>query len=123
MLLILKQIRGIGRGHEIGFPTINLSVPAGIVLDEGIYAAWVVISGKTYKGALHYGSIPTFNLKEETMEVHLVNITDDTVPETYGVDIEIDIVERIREIKKFESAESLALQIAEDVRKVNMILR
>ena len=95
MLLITKQIRGEGRGHSVGFPTINLVVPHDLVLNEGIYAVWVVINDKAYKGALHYGAIPTFDLKDKTMEVHLIGINDNTVPETENINIEVDIVERI----------------------------
>jgi len=123
MLFLSKQIKGIGRGHHIGFPTINLVVPKDLILNEGIYAAWVVIDGNTYKGALHYGSIPTFNLKEKTMEVHLIDVTDDNVPQTEDIDIEIDVVERLREVKKFADAEELAIAIARDIKNVNNILR
>jgi riboflavin kinase/FMN adenylyltransferase len=123
MLFQTKQIKGEGRGHHIGFPTINLTVPNDFILDEGIYAAWIVINDKTYKGALHYGPIPTFDLKEKVMEVHLLDITDDTIPNTENVLIEVDIVERIRDIKKFIEAEDLSFQIAKDIEKVNLILR
>lgn len=122
MLFQSKQIRGEGRGHKIGFPTINLIVPNDLVLDQGIYACWVVIEDITYKGALHYGVIPTFNQKEKTMEVHLLDITDQNVPKTENLNIEIDIVEKLRDIKKFESAEELAMQIDLDVKKVSYIL-
>jgi riboflavin kinase/FMN adenylyltransferase len=123
MLLSSKQIRGQGRGHKVGFPTINLVVPKDLSLDEGIYAVWVVIDGRTYKGALHYGAIPTFQLKDKTMEVHLIDITDDTVPVTEDKVIEIDVVEPIRGVRKFDDAESLAIQIAIDIKNVNAILK
>ena len=123
MLLSSKQIRGQGRGHKVGFPTINLVVPEDLSLDEGIYAVWVVTDGRTYKGALHYGAIPTFQLKDKTMEVHLIDITDDTVPVTEDKVIEIDVVERIRGVRKFDDAESLAIQIAIDIKNVNDILK
>ena len=123
MLIQSKQIKGRGRGHHIGFPTINLVALEDILLNDGIYAVWVVIKGKTYKGALHYGSVPTFELKDKTMEVHLIGITDDTVPDTENVMIEIDVVEYLREIKKFDDAESLAIQIHRDIENVKKILK
>ncbi len=123
MVLHTKHIRGVGRGKEIGFPTANLSFDRDIILEDGIYAVWVVINNKTYKGALHYGPIPTFNQKEKTMEVHLLDITDETFPYTEGADIEIDIVEHIRDIKNFIDPADLTEQIARDVEKVQMILK
>ncbi len=122
MVFQSSHIRGIGRGTEIGFPTINLTVPKDLLLEDGIYATWVVINGKTYKGALHYGPIPTFNQKNKTMEVHLIDITNDTFPATDGKIIEIDIVERIRDIKRFLESEDLTEAIARDVEKVKTIL-
>lgn len=123
MLLHSKQIRGQGRGHKVGFPTINLVVPENLHLDEGIYAVWVVIDDNNYKGALHYGAIPTFGLKDKTMEVHLIDVTDNNVPVTENKVIEIDVVERLRGVRKFDDTEALAIQIALDIKNINMILK
>jgi riboflavin kinase/FMN adenylyltransferase len=123
MLFQSKQIKGKGRGHAIGIPTINLEIPPQIELDEGIYAAWVVIDNKTYKGALHYGHVPTFNEHEKTMEVYLLDVTDDTVPSTKDIEIEVDTVEYLREIQNFAEVEDMLYQIALDVEKVNDILK
>ena len=123
MLFHSKQIKGHGRGHQVGFPTINLVVPDDIILDDGIYAVWVVINNKTYKGALHFGAIPTFNQSAKTMEVHLLDVTDDNVPDTVDIDIKIDVVSRLREVWKFQSVEDLASQIDLDVENVRSILK
>jgi riboflavin kinase/FMN adenylyltransferase len=123
MLFQSKQIRGEGRGHKVGFPTINLAVPSDLVLDDGIYAAWIVINDVTYKGALHYGPIPTFGQKDKTMEVYLLDVTDANAPETENVAIEVDIVSHIRDVWKFTGAEDLAVQIDKDVKNVRAILK
>ncbi len=123
MLYYSKQIKGIGRGHKIGFPTINLEIPNDMHIDDGIYATWVVISNITYKGALHYGPIPTFNQKSKTLEVYLLDITDENAPDTKDKIIEIDIVEKLRNIMHFDTAKELALQIDQDVEKVRLILK
>ncbi len=118
-----RQIRGEGRGHKIGFPTINLVVPIDLALEQGIYAAWITIGDATYKGALHFGAIPTFDQKEKTMEVHLLDFTDDNVPNTQDIPIEINIVSRLRGIKKFTNVEDLALQIGLDIENVKSLLK
>lgn len=122
MLFQSKQIRGKGRGHQVGFPTINLVVD-DLVLEQGIYAAWVTINHKVYKGALHYGAIPTFDQTQKTMEVYLLDVTDENVPDTEDVLIEVDIVERLRGVIKFDDVESLAIQIDLDVKNVRNILK
>jgi riboflavin kinase/FMN adenylyltransferase len=123
MLLHSKQIKGQGRGSALGFPTINLSIPEDLILDDGIYAAWVVINNKTYKGALHFGPVPTFDQEEKSMEVYLVDVTDETVPDTTDILIEVDTVERLRDIQDFAESDDLIAQIAIDVEKVNTILK
>lgn len=123
MLIHSHHIKGIGRGKEIGFPTLNLSIPENILIDDGVYSSWVVIDGKTYKGALHYGSVPTFNQSEKTMEVFLIDITDENFPDTKDKVIEIDIVDKIRDIKRFLDSADLTEQIALDVEKIKIMLK
>ena len=123
MVLQAKHIKGKGRGVTLGFPTINLDFPDDIILDDGIYAAWVVVGDKTYKGALHFGPVPTFDQLEKSMEVYLLDVTDETVPDTNDVLIEIDIVKRLRDVKDFAETDDLIAQIADDVEKVNTILK
>ena len=123
MIFHTKQVKGQGRGHAIGFPTINLIIPGNLEMDYGIYAVWVVINDITFKGALHYGPVPTFNQSTPSMEVYLLDVTDDTVPNTEDVEIEIDIVQYIRAIKTFDDVEDLMNQIAQDVQIVNSILK
>ncbi len=123
MVFQSKHISGIGRGKEIGFPTMNLAVVEDIILEDGIYAAWIMINDKPYKGALHYGPIPTFNQKDNTMEVHLIDVTDEDFPETKDVKIEIDIVQKLRDIKRFLDPADLTEQIARDVDYVSALLK
>ena len=123
MLFHSRQIKGEGRGHSVGFPTINLAIPHNLVLDDGIYAVWAVVRNVAYKGEFHNGSIPTFNIKEKTLEFHLINMTDDTVPDTEDIEMEIDVVERLRGVMKFDDAEELAIQISRDIADVNNILK
>lgn len=122
MIFNSKQIKGHGRGHKIGFPTINLAIPGDLILDDGIYAAWVVIDNHTYKGALHFGPIPTFGDKEQNLEVYLLDVTSDNVPDTEGIVIEVDIVSYIRDVRKFSSVEDLSLQIDGDIKMIRSIL-
>ena len=116
------QIRGIGRGHEIGCPTINLIIPENLVLDDGIYATWITINNNRYMGALHLGSIPTFNQSNKTMEVHLIDIQDHNVPQTENIPIQIEIIDFVRKVWKFNTTEELLNQIKNDIEKVRKIL-
>lgn len=123
MLIKSHHIKGIGRGKEIGFPTLNLNINEEILLDEGIYSSWVVIDGVPYRGALHFGPVPTFSQKEKTMEVHLIDVSDDNFPDTNNKIIEVDVVEKIRDIKRFLESADLTEQIALDVEKIKNMLK
>jgi riboflavin kinase / FMN adenylyltransferase len=122
MIFTSRHIKGAGRGKGMGYPTINLAIPADFVLDYGVYAAWVDISGKTYKGALHYGSTPTFDQKADTLEVYLLDVDDEDFPETEGVGIVVDIVTYLRDIQRFPDVDSLVEQIGKDVERVRSVL-
>lgn len=115
------QVKGAGRGKTLGFPTINLEIPANFELAEGIYASLVNILGKTYKGALFFGSVPTFNQVQKNLEVYLINLKEDL--EKFLGDIEIEIKDKIREVQKFESEQKLIEQMEEDVEKINLVLK
>ena len=117
-----KQIKGKGRGKLLGYPTINFQIPRDLVADEGIYAAMVIINKKIYKGALHYGPVPTFNEKEKSLEVFLIDADEKELDRLDGKIIEIELVKKIRDIKKFSTVEELSLQIGWDVEMINSIM-
>lgn len=115
------QIKGKGRGKPIGFPTINLKIPYDFELKDGIYAAKVIIENKIFVGALHYGPVPTFSEQEKSLEVYLIEVTDDDLI-SYGLEnlfdekiIKVEIIKYLRQVIKFESKEELVRQINNDV--------
>lgn len=110
-----RQVKGKGRGKLLGFPTINLEIPKDFRLINGIYAVKVFIKGQEFIGALHSGPVPTFNEPGNTLEVFLINITDDQLPDTKNIDIEIEIIKYLRAIKNFPDQADLIKQMEKDV--------
>ncbi len=110
MNLTGKIIHGEGRGARIGFPTLNIegSFPG---LEQGVYAVWVTLPTGRYKGAMNYGPQPTFDDAHVRVEVFLLDFEGDV----YGETATVEVVKKIREVRKFESVEALKAQIAEDV--------
>lgn len=113
-----RVIKGKGRGKQIGFPTFNLAIPNDIDEKYGVYSAEVIINGKTYSGALHYGPIPTFDQKVPVLEVFVIDYTDDKLVH----EISYQFIKLLREIRTFSSPYELKKQIAEDVKKIKAIL-
>jgi len=111
-------VSGKGRGKRITFPTLNLEIPMPFPYTEGIYAGWVFIHNEKYKGAFHFGPVPTFNETIRTLEVFLLDKKLKTPPKK----ISFELIERVREIRMFDSPEALIQQIEKDVQSVNQIL-
>ena len=101
----------------MGFPTLNIEVE-DLDLEFGVYAAWVDLNGKRYQGAMSYGSRPTFDDMQPVLEVFVLNYSGDS----YGEEATVEVVKKIREIKKFESVEALKTQIQADVEEVRRLL-
>lgn len=122
MKIISHQVKGHGRGKLLGFPTINLEIPEGLALAEGIWATWVTIAGKRYGGALHFGPVPTFAEEAKSLEVFLLDATDAELTGVENISIELDAVTRLRDILTFDTPEALTQQIAQDVREIRKLL-
>ena len=112
-----KIVRGAGRGRALGFPTLNVEAP-GLALEFGVYATWVDLNGKRYQGAMSYGPRPTFDDMQPVLEVFVLDYSGDS----YGEVATVELVRRIRDIKKFHSVEALKTQIQADVEEVRRLL-
>jgi len=114
-----RVISGAGRGTRLGFPTANLAIgPKQALPDDGVYATWAYVDGKAYQAVTNIGKQPTFGGKKRTVEVYVL----DYLGNLYGRQLEIDIVERLRREKRFETADQLKRQIAEDVKQGKAVL-
>ena len=121
MIFTSQQIKGKGRGKGLGFPTINLVIPSGFQLQDGVYAATVTIDQKTYIGAMHFGPIPTFQEEEKSLEIFLLDINDTNFPEVDNKDIVVDVKKYIREVRNFANPMDLSNQIEKDVTEIRSI--
>ena len=113
-------IHGFERGRTIGFPTANISVAADRAMPAlGVYATRATVAGRRLSGATNIGRRPTFDEGHVSIETHLIDFEGDI----YGERLEIEIIARIREEKKFSGPDELVAQIAADVRTVGEMLR
>ena len=107
-------VRGERKGRELGYPTANIEVgdPEKMLPAEGVYAAWGRVRRRRVPGLLHVGPRPTFPGFAPTIELHLLDWDGDI----YGDHVRVEVVERIRGIGHFASAEALVEAIREDER-------
>lgn len=115
-----RVIQGAQRGRSIGFPTLNLGPPPArkLLPPEGVYAVRVQTPAGPAAGMMNLGPRPTFGDSTTSLEAHLF----DTAGDFYGAHVRIDFVKRLRETRKFASAEQLAKQLAHDERDARSAL-
>jgi len=112
-------VTGAGRGVGLGFPTANLDIkPAQALPVDGVYASRAYIDGKIYQSMTNIGQCPTFGGCDRTVEAYIVDYQGDL----YGQEIKVDIIDRLRDEKKFDTVDELKRQLAEDVRRGRAIL-
>jgi riboflavin kinase/FMN adenylyltransferase len=107
----------IGRG--IGWPTVNLSVPAGkLVPARGIYAGWAVTPEGEYMAGISIGYRPTFTSAELRVEAYLLDFSGDL----YQRRLELRLTNRLHDEIRFSDMSELADQIARDVDTTRRLL-
>jgi riboflavin kinase/FMN adenylyltransferase len=111
---------GAQRGRTIGFPTLNLGPPPPrkLLPPEGVYAVRVQTASGPVGGMMNLGPRPTFGDSATSLEAHLFDTTGDF----YGAHVRVDFVARLRETRKFASAEQLTAQLRHDEREARNAL-
>jgi riboflavin kinase / FMN adenylyltransferase len=109
-------VSGDQRGGTLGFPTANLAVePHLLVPAYGIYAG-AALGGRA---AISIGVNPHYGGDERRIEAFLLDFEGDL----YGEELRIELWERLREERAFESEEDLVRQIALDVEAARAAIR
>ena len=115
-----KIIEGKKMGKKIGYPTANIIVENvnKLMPNDGVYAVYIKVNSKDYMGMMNIGYNPTFNSSKKSVEVHILDFSEDI----YGIDVKVSIVEKIRKEKKFLSVEDLKKNLDIDKKKVRQLL-
>ncbi len=100
-------------GRTIGFPTANIVYPKKKVqIPFGVYCVSVDIEAESYRGVLNYGVKPTVTGENAPVaEVHILGFNQNI----YNKPIKINLLQWIREEKKFSSLKELKSQIEKDL--------
>ena len=125
-------IHGDDRGRSLGFPTANVSLPAGLANPpRGVYAGRARVGGDAtmvpshdrapatpegwYSAAINVGVNPTFggdpDKQEPRIEAYLLDLDADL----YGRELRIEFWHRLRDEERFESVDDLIEQMKKDV--------
>jgi len=108
--------RGKSVGRELGFPTLNLSIPSCKMLPPpGSYAGWVDLErvGRGIPAAVYVPPHAT-----GPVEAHLLR----PLEETYGRSSTVTFVKKLRDVAHVDGREQLSLLIAGIVRSAGKVL-
>jgi len=109
-------VTGDARGGTLGFPTANLGVPSDLLVPAyGIYAG----AAADHRAAISIGTNPHYGGEERRIEAFLLDFEGDL----YGRRLTVELWERLRDERAFESEQDLIAQIARDVEETRAATR
>lgn len=107
-----RVVSGEHIGHELGFPTANLEPDSQekLIPASGAYAVWAIVDGHRMPAMMNIGTRPTFEGKQQTLEVHILK----DVGDLYGQSMTVEFVSRLRAEQRFDTREALIVQLEQD---------
>ncbi|HEY1717718.1 MAG TPA: bifunctional riboflavin kinase/FAD synthetase [Verrucomicrobiae bacterium] len=113
-------VEGDRLGHKLGFPTANIDATDLILPPNGVYSGCTKLKEQFYRVALNIGLRPTVASAKPQLrvEAHLLDFDG----KLYGEELEIEIGEKLRDERKFNSPDELRGQIRKDVLAVRKLV-
>src|SRR5262245_6110078 len=106
-------VQGERRGQTLGFPTANLGDIGTLIPGDGVYAARAALATQSWAAALNIGPNPTFGEQVRKVEAHLIGFQG----ELYEQRLTVDLLDRLRDTRRFAGPAELAAQLRADVAK------
>lgn len=119
-LLTGQAVPGDGRGQQLGFATMNLTLPEELLRPRaGVYASSVRLRGRTYRSITNFGTRPTFYQDGiYDCETHLFSYSGEP---TYGETAVLALYAFLRPEQRFANADALVRQIAADIDEAKQV--
>lgn len=103
---------GRGLGSKLTVPTINLAEYRELVPGNGVYVSRMRVGGEWFDAVTNVGNRPTFDAESFAIETYLFGFHPlDLTPETQ---LELEFHRKLRDEKRWASADALKAQIAID---------
>ena len=114
-------VSGHGIGSKQTVPTLNLSTPAEVIPANGVYITRTrdPETGDRWDSLTNVGNRPTFGGDGLSIETFLLSSCEGLTPGR----ISVEFLRRVRDERKFESAEALKQQIFHDVGRAQTFFR
>jgi riboflavin kinase / FMN adenylyltransferase len=105
---------GFGRGHDLDFPTANITVPDKLLPKDGVYASVARHDGRDHAALVSIGTNPQFGGTRRTVEAWLRDFHE-TI---YGHELALRDLRYLREQRLFGSVDELIAQMRTDLEAV-----
>lgn len=117
---VVQHGNGIGN-RILGFPTINLLLPAGKLLPRrGVYQTETVLpDGRTFRSITNVGTNPSVEQDHLSHRLRLESFLLDFSGNLYGTRVRLRFLRFIRPEKKFASLTALKQQIMADLSSID----
>ena len=108
-------------GSALGFPTVNLRIPAGVVVPAlGVYATRIWVDGAPHMAVTNVGSRPTVDDGDAlTVEGFLLDFEGDLYDKT----VRVEFYKFLRPEEKFPSLDALRAEIMRNVEQTRTYFR
>jgi riboflavin kinase/FMN adenylyltransferase len=114
-----QVVSGDRRGRGLGFPTANLELkPEQALPSDGVYVTIAHVGHELMPSVTSIGVRPTFGGDKRLVETYII----DYKGELLGQRLTIDLVDRLRDEKRFDTVEELKSQMGRDVEQARQIL-
>lgn len=113
-----KVVHGEKNGRTIGFPTANILMRRHKSPVKGVFAGKVNTAQGVFDAVINIGSRPTLNGQRMQLEAHLFNFNSDL----YGQNVEVELLQKIRDEIKFPDFQVLKQQIIKDADQAKQLL-
>ena len=116
------KIRGIvhkhkGNGRKFGYPTANIECPTD--LEEGVFVGRTTLDGEPLPSFVFVGAAEPLGETNKRLESHIFDFEDRYL---YGEEITVEILDKIRDNKIFDSVKELLEQMKRDETEARRIL-
>ena len=103
--VVAEVVSGNQLGRKLGFPTANMDIT------NGVYRSLIVIDGVVYNSMSNVGVRPSVDSTGRWLETHVFDFHGDL----YGKVLCVQLVEKIRDERKFASVAELRQQLEHDM--------
>ena len=107
--IVGEVIHGAKLGRRMGFPTANMNI-GSVDVENGVYLSSVSIDGKEWRAMSNVGVRPSVDGKCRLLETNIFDFQGDL----YGRELNVTLLRKVRDEKRFASVEELREQLHND---------